>query len=102
MYPHTASEVARHAGDALLDHPWVSPLYGDFRDLPPLLLLAGSTEILRDDAVRVAERAHAAGVSAHLHVWPEMPHVFPVLADVLPEGRRAIADIADFGLSAPT
>jgi len=94
-------EVARaYAGVVALDDPWVSPLYADFRGLPPLMLLVGSTEILRDDAVRVAERARAAGVATMLQVWPKMPHVFPVLADVLPEGRRAIGHIAEFARNA--
>jgi acetyl esterase/lipase len=91
-----AEAAAAYAGATALDHPWVSPLHGDYARLPPLLLFAGSTEILRDDAVRVAERARAAGVEANLQIWPEVPHVFPVFADILPEGRRAIAHIADF------
>jgi monoterpene epsilon-lactone hydrolase len=91
-----ADAASLYAGVTPRDHPLVSPLYGDYAGLPPLLLLAGSTEILRDDAVRVAERARAAGVAATLKIWPRMPHVFPVLADVLPEGRRALYHIAEF------
>jgi acetyl esterase/lipase len=91
-----AEAAAMYAADVPLEHPWVSPLYGDFAGLPPLLVLVGSTEILRDDAVRIAERARAAGVDAELQVWRNAPHVFPVFADILPEGRRAVHHIADF------
>lgn len=85
-------EAARtYAGDHALDHPHVSPLFGDLSGLPPLEIHVGSTEILLDDAVRVGERA-----GANVRVWKDMPHVFPVFADFLPEGKRAVAYIAEF------
>ncbi len=77
-------------------HPDVSPLFGDFSGLPPLDIHVGSTEILLDDSRRLASRARAAGVDATLTIWPRMPHVFPIFADFLPEGRRAIDHIAAF------
>src|SRR5581483_723286 len=63
-----------------LRHPYISPVYGDPAGLPPLYLLAGGAEILRDDAVRVAEAARARGVDVTLEVWDDMPHVFPAFA----------------------
>ena len=42
--------------------PTVSPLYGDFTGFPPLLFHAGEIEMLRDESMRAAERAYAAGV----------------------------------------
>jgi acetyl esterase/lipase len=73
-------------------HPWLSPLFGDWEGLPQLLIFAGSTEILLDDATRAHDRARAAGVAAELRIYPQMPHVFPVF-DWLPEGRAAFHDI---------
>src|SRR5262249_59206522 len=55
-------------------HPYASPLYGDGSGLPPTLIQAGSDEILRDDAVRMAERLRAAGCAVDLEIWPGMPH----------------------------
>jgi len=77
------------------DHPWLSPLFGDWRGLPPLLFHAGSTEMLLDDSVRAHDRARAAGVSARLRVWPGLPHVFQLFG-WLPEARLALDDIAAF------
>lgn len=77
-------------------NPYASPLYGDPRGLPPTLIQVGSDEILRDDAVRMAEKMKAAGCDVELQVWPRMPHVFQVLAAVVPEARKAIAEIARF------
>src|SRR5690606_26794487 len=69
--------------------PLVSPVLGDFTGLPPLMIVTGSTELLRDEARRVAERARTSGVPVTYEEWPRMPHVFPILADVLPEARLA-------------
>jgi acetyl esterase/lipase len=78
-----------------LGQPWLSPLFGDWRGLPPLLFLAGSTEMLLDDSVRAHDRARAAGVDAQLRVYASVPHVFPVF-EWLPEARTSVAEIAGF------
>lgn len=57
-----------------------SPLAGDCAGLPPLLIACGDAEMLRDDAVRFADRALTAGVSVDLEVFEGMPHGFPVLS----------------------
>lgn len=71
--------------------PLVSPLFGDPTGLPPLLLLVGSTELLLDDSVRVAQR----WPRSTLLVWHGMPHVFPGF-DFLPEAREATTRIGRF------
>ena len=70
--------------------PLVSPLYGDFRGLPPLLVHASTDEVLRDDAVRVAERARAQGVHVELTLWQRVPHVWQFFAAVVPEARESL------------
>lgn len=77
-------------------HPWVSPVNSDLTGLPPLLLMVGSTEVLRDDALRLADRARAVGVPVVYEEWAAMPHVFPLFAFFLPEGKRAYKHIARF------
>ncbi|NUT45012.1 MAG: alpha/beta hydrolase [Thermoactinospora sp.] len=76
--------------------PLVSPVLGDYAGLPPLMIVTGSTEVLRDEDRRVAVRARAAGVPVRYEEWDRMPHVFPMLADVLPEARLAYRHIAEF------
>jgi epsilon-lactone hydrolase len=71
--------------------PYVSPVFGDFTGLPPLLLVVGSTELLLDDSVRIAQR----WPRARLRVWHGMPHVFPGF-DFLPEAAAATVQIGDF------
>ncbi|MEM7020224.1 MAG: alpha/beta hydrolase [Pseudomonadota bacterium] len=76
--------------------PHSSPLYGEQEGLPPTLIHVGSREILRDDAIRLAEKIKAAGVPVVLEVWPNMPHVWQVFARHIPEARQAIAHIGMF------
>ncbi|MCC6242706.1 MAG: alpha/beta hydrolase [Gemmatimonadaceae bacterium] len=77
-------------------HPHLSPLYGDFAGMPPLLLHASEDEVLRDDAIRVAERARAAGVDVELRLWKQVPHVWQFFAAVLPEADQSLRDAVRF------
>lgn len=79
--------------------PLASPLYADLHGLSPLLVLVGGSEILLDDATRIAERAKAAGVPVTLEVWEEMPHLWPMFAKLLPEGQQAIDRTGEFVLA---
>lgn len=76
--------------------PYVSPLYADFCGLPPLFMLAGSTETLLDDTRRVADRARAAGVHVECKIARGLPHVWPIYAPFMPEARRSLDDSARF------
>lgn len=88
--------AAVYLGEADPRNPLASPLYGDLRGLPPLLIQVGSDEILYDDSVRLAERAQEAGVAVTLEKWPDMWHVFQAFAGMLPEGQQAIEHIGEF------
>ncbi|MCC6193514.1 MAG: alpha/beta hydrolase [Burkholderiales bacterium] len=72
-----------------------SPLFGDFRGLPPLLFQTGSEELLLDDSLRAAARAHAAGVAVELEVWEHMAHVFQA-THTLPQAAAAAERIVSF------
>lgn len=85
-----------YVGDANPTDPYLSPLYADFTGLPPLLVQASSTEVLLDDARRVAERARASGVSVQLDVWSKMPHVWHLWTPFVPEAGQALERAAQF------
>ncbi|MBL0172992.1 MAG: alpha/beta hydrolase [Gemmatimonadaceae bacterium] len=76
--------------------PYISPLYGEFAGMPPLLVHASEDEVLRDDAVRVAERARAAGVDVELRLWQRVPHVWQFFPAVLPEAAESLTDTVRF------
>jgi monoterpene epsilon-lactone hydrolase len=76
--------------------PRVSPLYGDLRSLPPILIQIGSAETLLDDATRFAARAGAADVRVTLEIWSHMIHAWHLWNAHLELGRRALASAGAF------
>lgn len=96
----TATALRRRAADYVAGGdpaaPLVSPVFAELAGLPPLLVQAGSHEVLLDDAVRLAARAAAADVAVTLDVTPGVPHVFQSFAAVLDEGAAALDRVGVF------
>jgi acetyl esterase len=65
---------AGHVADRT--NPDISPVYGDLRGLPPVLLVVGSSDILLEDNLVMATRLSAAGGRVDVRVYPESPHGF--------------------------
>ena len=65
-----------YARDMDLSDPNLSPLFGEFAGFPPVLIQAGTHEILLSDSVRLRDRLVLAGVPCRLEVWNDMWHVF--------------------------
>jgi monoterpene epsilon-lactone hydrolase len=84
--PAVANYVGGHDPSAAL----ISPIFADLSGLPPLVIQAGSHEVLLDDAVRLARRAAADDVSVTLDITPGVPHVFQAYHAVLEEGAAAL------------
>lgn len=84
----------RDAAD--LKHPYASPVYGDFRGLPPLLVTVSENECLRDDAHEVVACARKAGVPVSLLSRPDLLHVWPIFWPLLPEARTDVRRVVDF------
>ena len=78
------------------DNPKISPLFGDFRDLPPTLFQVGGSEILLQDSVRAVEKMRADGGEAELEVWDDMQHVWHYMFPLLKDARLAITNMCDF------
>jgi len=74
----------------------VSPVDADLSVLPPVTIHASSDELLLPDAELMAKRLEAKGIRCDLHLRDGQIHDFPLAADILPEGRRAIRYIGDF------
>ena len=85
---------AQYLGGADPDHPWASPLHGDYVGFPPLYIQCGSEEVLLCDSTRLAEKAAMAKVAVRLEVYPEMLHSFSTSTSIWrssgrPSWRRA-------------
>jgi acetyl esterase/lipase len=74
----------------------ISPIFADLSGLPPLLIQAGTHEVLLDDAVRLAQRAAAADVEVTLEITPRVPHVFQSYYAILEEGAAALDRAGEF------
>jgi acetyl esterase/lipase len=72
------------------DDPGASPLYADFTGAGPVWLAVGDTEILLDDSRRMADRLAAQAVPVTLTVEADLPHVWPIFHNILPEGRATL------------
>jgi epsilon-lactone hydrolase len=94
--PGLRTRAGDYLGTASAAAPSASPVFADLAGLPPLLIQAGSHEILLDDAVRLAARAAQYDVQVQLQVWPQVPHVFQVFASVLDDADAALRDAAAF------
>jgi acetyl esterase/lipase len=76
--------------------PLISPHYGDFTNLPPLLVQAGEDEILLGDAERLADNSRKAGVNVKLDIWKSMWHVWHINIPFLPEADQAVQELGKF------
>ena len=83
-------------GDVDPRNPRISPLYADLHGLPPLLIQAGTAEMLYDDAARLATRASAAGVQVEFEAWENMVHVWQFMYAFEPDAQQAITHIGRF------
>lgn len=85
-----------YLGNSDLRNPLVAPLYADLKGLPPILIQAGGSETLLDDAIRLTKRCQVAGVHAELEVWNDMIHAWQLFATILPAGQKAIDRVGKF------
>lgn len=90
------ARVPDYVGGADASDPFISPIFGDLGELPPLLIQVGSHEILLSDALRLAGRAAISDVPVTLDVTPGVPHVFQAYAGLLDEAGAALDRASDF------
>ncbi|MBR7838282.1 alpha/beta hydrolase [Actinospica durhamensis] len=92
-----AQTTAMYLAGADPHQPLLSPaLHADLTGLPPMLLQAGTNEVLLDDSTRMAARATAAGVDVILDVTADVPHGFQVFVGLLDEAGEALDRAALF------
>ncbi|OIQ45831.1 MAG: esterase [Roseobacter sp. MedPE-SW] len=75
-------------------NPSVSPLFADFTGGPPVWITAGDTEILLDDSRRIVDRMQAQGVDVTYVEEVDLPHVWPLFHNSLPEARSTLKTLA--------
>jgi epsilon-lactone hydrolase len=68
----------------------ISPIFAELSGLPPLIIQAGTHEVLLDDAIRLARQAATADVEVTLDITPGVPHVFQAYYPILDEAAAAL------------
>lgn len=76
--------------------PYISPIYGTFREFPPMLIQVGSTEMLLSDSITAASMADIAGCDVRLSIYEDMFHVFQMSGKVLPDSKKAWEEVDQF------
>lgn len=85
-----------YVGENDPENPYISPMYGDFADFPPMLIQVGTHEMLLSDSETVAKKAKEAGVKVKLSVYEGMFHVFQMAAKLMPESKQAWTEVQGF------
>jgi len=90
-----AAAAGLYAASHDLRDPLISPIYGDFRGLPPAILTSGTRDLFLSNTVRAHRKLRQAGVEAALQVFEGQSHA-QYLHPFLPETEEAFAEIIGF------
>jgi monoterpene epsilon-lactone hydrolase len=85
-----------YVGNERADNPYISPVYGEYHDFPPMLMQAGGDEIILNDTLKVAAKAKDAGVLVTQTTYPGMFHVFQMLFPELEDANKAWEEVEKF------
>lgn len=91
-----ARSIAAYLNGADPAQPDASPILGDFKGAPPVLIHADTTEVLFDDARLMADRLRRQGVDVTLRTQTGLPHVWHINVGRTPEADASVAEIASF------
>jgi acetyl esterase/lipase len=87
-------KIYSNGGDA--KNPLVSPIYGDLRGLPPIMIQVGSHELLLDDIIKFHKKALNSDVEVTFELWKDMFHCFQIFSLHIEEGQNAIDSAGDY------
>ena len=85
-----------YVGGADPEDPYLSPLFGDFRGVPPILMQVGGSEVLLSDTLSVAGKIRKAKGKLRVSVYDGMFHVFQMAWRLIPESQEAWDEVGIF------
>lgn len=65
------------AAEITMDDYHISPIYGEFKGLPPMTVFIGTKEILYATIDKLKQKANQAGIECKIVIGEEMMHVWP-------------------------
>lgn len=93
---HIAAWAPWYAGKTAMNHPYLSPVFGDFVGFPPVFVLTGEEEVLHDEAEELVRKLREAGARVEFEVGPKMQHVWMFSLPFLDESKKSMKSIAKF------
>lgn len=84
-----------YTGHSNSTNPLISPIFADLQGLPPMLIQAGTNEILLDEITQFCNKATQAKIEIELDCWQGLFHVFQIIP-ILPETKLSLEKIANF------
>ena len=85
-----------YANDQDLKSPLLSPVYGDFVNFPPTILVTGTRDMFLSDTARTHQKIRASGGTADLLVFEGLSHAGYLFDLASPESRQTYQEISDF------
>jgi epsilon-lactone hydrolase len=85
-----------YCGKTPANNPFISPLFGDLKGLPPLFINSGVNDELFDDGEKFAQKAKNVNVDVKFRAGTGMVHCYPLLAPMFPEATQAMNEIVKF------
>jgi len=91
-----AAAARLYAGKYDMKNPLLSPVYGDFSDFPPTILVSGTRDLFLSDVVRTHRKLREADVIADLHVYEGMSHAGYIRSSDTPESKNMYSELGAF------
>lgn len=88
--------INEYSGEHDKKDPYISPIFGNFRQFPPMLIQVGSIEMLLSDSITAASMADTVGVEVRLSIYDDMFHVFQMAGMLLPDAKKAWEEVGQF------
>jgi len=85
-----------YAGDKDVTSPFISPIFGDLKGLPPIFINSAVDDELFEDGEKFYLKARKAGVDISFRAGTGMVHCYPLLAPMFQEATEAMDEIVDF------
>ena len=81
-----------YVGDNKADNPYISPLFGDFRNFPPTFITCDYNETLYADAKALYKKCEQIGVDVELVEVKGTFHAFATIGTGTPETKQILEE----------
>lgn len=90
------SDIYSFVGGADRKDPYISPVFADYHDFPPMFFTVGGHEMLLSDTLTIVKNLKKNKIQVAVEIQEEMFHTYPIYAVFLPEGAEALHKIVNF------